>query len=325
MAIDKAKIIVQTKNTLLVVVGSLFLSIASAIFYLPYGIITGGTSGIAIIFKSLCGFDEQISIYVISWLMFLIGLIGLGKKFALKTLASTIVYPLGVTLFTFIYENVDFLKITPFDSNNGVSVGLLLAAMCGGLLTGLGCGITFLGGGSTGGLDIPSILVQKYAKIKLSISSFVLDASIILIGIFIIKDLELCLIGIIAAFLTSFMIDKIFFGGKKCYMAFIISEKFEEINSFVLEAMGRGSTIIDIKGGYSGNNFKMLQVCFDVKEYSIIKNKIESIDPSAFFMIVKANEIRGEGFTIQEELFEKVKIDEWIQKNKNNSEKQDGK
>ncbi len=302
------------KNLLYVIIGSLLLSFACAFFYLPHSIISGGISGIAIILNSLIKtnltwLNEEFYIVILEWLFFILGFLILGKKFAFQTLCSTIVFPIGVYIFGFIYENVSVFQLEPS------TINYLLSALFGGLLTGIGVGITFLGGGSTGGVDIPTLIFYKYLKIKVSISSFVIDTTVIIAGIFVIQKFDLALIGIIAAFVAAIAMDKIFLGGKATCMAYIISEKYEEINKFILNKMERGTTLLDAQGGYSGNKIKVIQVCFNIKEYSILKNAIQNIDEYAFFSVVKAHEITGEGFSNKAE-FDKSLFDTMVTKDK---------
>ncbi len=289
-----------TKNLFLVIIGSLLLSFATSFFYLPYNIVSGGISGLAIVLSNLIKvnisfINEEFYITIFTWAFFILGIFTLGKRFALQTLCATIVYPIGVYLFSFLYSNGSIFHL---DINN--LSHLILAALFGGAITGLGVGLTFLGGGSTGGVDIPTLIIYKLFKIRVGVSSFIIDTLVIIFGIFVIKKFDLALIGILAAFVTAFAMDKIFIGGKASYIAYIVSEKYEEINNFIIEKMERGSTLLLSQGGYSKKNIKVIQVCFDVKEYYILKNAIVEIDPKAFVTIVKAHEIRGMGFSYDE-------------------------
>ena len=320
MAWNKNEIKLQLKNIFLCIVGNLLLSFASAVFYLEYDIISGGIPGLSIIFNSFWNLGENVWVFIFTWGFFIIGIFGLGKKFALKTLCSTIIYPLGVTLFTnlLMFEG-SFLRFENPDTTHYV-----LAAIFGGILTGVGCGLTFIGGGSTGGVDIPALLLQKYAKIRVSYVSFIADAIIILSGLFVIQKFDLGLIGIMGAFITSFMMDRVFFGNKNRFIAYVVSEKYETINSFIIEKMDRGTTLIEVQGGYSKHNIKMIKVCFELREYAILKEALNKLDSKAFISIVKAHEIHGEGFENKIELFENTKLDEWFKKQRKESGNNEG-
>lgn len=301
------------KNLMLVISGSLILAFAGAFFYLPNQIVSGGLSGIAIILNhvikvNVSFLNEEFYIMVLTWLFFVLGVITLGKKFTLQTLCSTIVYPIGIYLFSFVYDNVDLVHLEPTMINN------LIAAIFGGTLTGVGVGLTFLGGGSTGGVDIPTLILYKYFKLRVSISSFLIDTLIIIFGIFVIQKYDLALIGILAAFLAAFAIDKVFIGSKSSYMAYIVSKKYDEINKFILDKMERGTTLFVSQGGYSKIDTKVILVCFDFKEYYVLKQAINQIDKDAFFSVVKAHEINGMGFSPSSEEIEKSQLDKWLKK-----------
>lgn len=287
------------KNLMLVILGSLLLSFAVSFFYLPNSIVSGGISGLAIVLNNIIKVDvafinEEFYIFVLTWFFFIVGIFTLGKRFALQTLCSTIVYPIGVYIFSFLFANAPLFHLEQ------ESINFLLAAFFGGALTGLGVGLTFLGGGSTGGVDIPTLIVYKYFKIKVGTTSFLIDTSIIILGVFVIQKYDLALIGIVAAFIAAFAMDKVFVG-KVSYMAYIVSPKYDEINNYILDKMGRGTTLLISQGGYSKKDVKVIQVCFDVKEYHTLKLAINTIDPHAFVSIVKAHEIRGMGFTYDED------------------------
>ena len=207
---------------------------------------------------------------------------------------------------------------------------MLLAAVFGGIFVGVGCGLTFLGGGSTGGVDIPALIAQKYFKIRVSYVSFGTDFAIIIAGFIVslvkfdssiaegtLSPLVLSLIGIVAAFLQSFMMDKVFLGSKKSYIAYIISSKYEEINEFIIQKMDRGATILNVEGGYSHQGLKMIKVCFDFNEYALLKDTLDKIDPTAFVSVVRAQEIHGLGFENKSELFDDTKLDKLLKKGKN--------
>lgn len=301
----------SVKNILLVVLGTIILSIGTSVFMLPFNLVTGGVSGYAIVISNAVQWipaevlkhipQELISvetiITVLTWGMFFLGLFVLGRGFAIKTLVSTIVYPIGVAVFSnLIRENVmnGFFNLSKYDE----AVGLILATVFSGVLIGLGCALSFLGGGSTGGVDVIAFIICKiFKRLRSSVVIFAVDASAILLGMFVIKDFSISLLGIVSAFIAAYVIDKVFIGGQSAFVAHIITEKPDEINRFVIEKLDRTSTIIDVTGGYSGEKKKMLMVSFTMKEYSELMNIINQTDKEAFMTIHQAHEINGEGWS----------------------------
>ena len=288
-------------NLILVVVGTLILSFGTAVFILPFDLVAGGMSGLAIVIDAIIP-SEIITvdrvIAVLTWLLFFVGLLIFGKAFAAKTFISAILYPMGITL---------FLKLTDPNVLGGVfclqtsqyrELPLILAATVGGALIGVGCAVTFLSGGSTGGTDIIAFVLCKiFKRLKSSTAIFLTDVSIILLGVFLTKDLILSLLGILSAMITAAVIDKIFLGGTSALVAQIVTERAEEINQGVIDLMERSTTIFEATGGYSKRKKQMITVSFSMRQYTLLMDIVHRADPVAFVTVWRAHEIRGEGWT----------------------------
>lgn len=299
--LTRPELLTQIKNCIFIIFGTLVLSFGTAVFILPFNLISGGVSGISIVAKKLIPFEfitTDMIITAITWMLFILGLIVLGKSFAAKTLISTIVYPIGVFLFTRL-ASPDFLNgFFYMKASQYTDVSLILATLMGGTLVGAGCAITFIGGGSTGGIDIIAFTVCKiFKRAKSSVVFFIIDASVVLCGMFVIGDFVLSLLGVFSAFVSALMIEKVFIGSSKSFIAQIITEKHEEINREIIGTVGRGSTVINVIGGFSGEDKKMIMVSFTVNQYAEILNVINKTDKHAFVTIHQAHEINGEGWT----------------------------
>ena len=238
---------------------------------------------------------------VINWILFGIGFLVLGREFAAKTLISTLAYPIALKLADFIVHEsflsgtLDLLldKYVPY-----YSIALIVATLFGGACIGAGCALTFLGGGSTGGVDVIALTVSKYVrKLKSSVAFFLTDATIIVIGIFALNNILISLLGIISAFICASSIDKLFLGESGAFVAHVVSDKYEEINDAVIHKMSRTTTIVDAVGGYSGESKKLVMVSFNMRQYPAFTQIISSIDKNAFVTIHRAHEINGEGWT----------------------------
>lgn len=289
------------KNISLVVIGTLVLSFGTALFILPFDLVCGGVSSIAIILNNLLGVNFislDTLITIITWSLFFIGLIFLGKNFALKTLISTIVYPIGITLFSKLYDPQFMNGIFCIDQSQYSEIAILLAALFGGVLVGAGCALTFLGGGSTGGVDIFAFLICKvFKKLRSSVVIFCIDAITITLGLFVIQDLVVSLLGISSAMISAVAVDKIFLGGSKAFIAQIVSEQHEAINAEIAQKLERTTSIIDIVGGYSGSSKKMLMTSFTMNQYTELLNIVNHHDTKAFITVHQAHEINGEGWS----------------------------
>ena len=288
------------KNIVFIILGTSILAFGTGIFIVPFDLVTGGVSSAAIIINSFLSFEGSIDIYIsiITWLLYGIGVIILGKSFAIKTLISTIVYPI---IFSLSYRLVDSNVLNGFfnlaNNSNYKEISILLASIFGGAFVGAGCAITFLGGGTTGGFDVFAFVICKYfKKVKSSIIIFVIDAILILLGAFVINDLVVSLLGITSAFICAIVIDKIFLGDTKAFIAQIITPKYEEINNEVISRLDRTTTIIDCLGGYSKENKKIVMVSFSVREYRDLISIVSIYDKDAFITIHRAHEINGLGW-----------------------------
>lgn len=289
-------------NILLLIIGNFSLAFGTAAFLVPNNIITGGVSGIAIVLEKVLtpliikGDGSLVDVYVaiLDIILFIIGLIFLGWEFSAKTLFSVCFYPLALSFIMRVMhpENWGFMTF----NNPGEDFTLLLAAISGSVFVGLGCAISYKGGGSTGGVDVITFIVHKYLKIKASITSFFIDAVIILLGLIVFNNFNAMIIGIIGACVCSLMIEKIFVGYSSTYVAEIVSSKWEEINEFILNKMERGSTILYGEGGYTGEEKKIIRVAFDRREYAQIIGYVSKIDPQAFVTVTLTNEVNGQGF-----------------------------
>lgn len=317
-------------NIFLVLIGNFSLAFGTAIFLTKLDIVAGGLSGIGIIIQHYIGSLNIFSgfwatifgtttidlvVFALTWILWGVGFIFLGRDFALKTLASAIIYPLALSLFMRvpcfidIADNICFFGIDSSTAIDAIKANeqfapisnLLLCGLFGGVFIGFGVGLNFLGGGSTGGVDVVIAIINKYTGIKESIISFILDAIVIILGIFLIRkngqfNIVPSLCGILSAFITALVIEFVMNFFSLSYQLDVISEKWELISWYAQEELGRGATIIHAEGGYKGENRVILRIVFDKMQYNRLKNFIARVDPHAFVTITQTSAVYGEGF-----------------------------
>lgn len=299
--IKKDQVKKTIKNTSLVLIGTFILAFATELFLIPSSLVTGGVSGIAVALSYLnFNISTEVVIIIVNWGLFLMGVLFLGFKFSLKTLCSTFTYPLFLLLVKNLVEVFPWLLINNAPSlSTEPAMVTLLSSIIGGFLIGSGCAITFLGGGSTGGVDIITFILCKYIRtLKSSVSIFTIDFIVVATG-FILNpdhDLALCLEGVLSAFLASLVIDKIFAGGSKFFVAYIVTDKYREITDKVRDVLDRSTSIFDIEGGYTHDMKKMVMISYSMREYNQIMGIVASLDKKAFMTIHQAHDINGEGF-----------------------------
>lgn len=282
----------EIKKYISLLMSNFCLAFALIAFVNNAHIMTGGLGGITIIVNSFFPNFDYITSFVItglSWVLFFIGWIFKGKKFALKTLFSTITYPMWIFVLELIFSNVIFL---PEATDTGMK---LLYACLAGTFIGFGLGTAFKVGGSTGGLDIPSVIIAEKFHISIDKVVFIIDAFIIVGGLFAL-DLISVIIGVISNVIYSYVIDKVLIGSKRSLLVQVISSKNDLINDFVQKKLDRGSTFFNVKGGYSGNDHNLLEIAVYRREYAELIEFIHSIDENAFVITLDAKEVFGEGF-----------------------------
>lgn len=286
-------------NNFLIIIGSLLSAIGTAIFLTKSQIISGGLSGIAIIVQYFVGPGFQvvdIVVWSLSAVLWVVGCFTLGKEFSLRTLLSSIMYPLFLTLFLRIEA---FQRIaTEIAGGDAPAIGnLILCGLFSGVFVGAGVATTFLGKGSTGGVDVLVFIFAKKTKIKESMWTFIIDGSIIALSMFIIPSNWIhSLVGIISAFITAMMIEFIYNSNVSSYQADIISDQWEKISRYAQDELGRGVTIIAAVGGYQGDERKILRVVFEKRQFDKLAKYIAEVDPKAFVTYTQTKVVYGEGF-----------------------------
>lgn len=276
------------KHLFLILLGNTIYSLGVAAFLLPNGLITGGTTGLGIAMEHYFGIHIPLFVMIFNVVMFLIGFWILGKQFALTTLVSTFYYP-------FILE---ILQQVPALQN--ITTDKMLATVCSGVLIGVGIGIVIRAGASTGGMDIPPLVLNKKWGIPVSVSLYVFDFSILLVQmLFTVK--EDCVYGILLVLIYTVVLDKTMFVGTKKTEVKIVSDKYEEITKMIQEKLDRGVTLLYAETGYLKKNQKMVVTAISNRELVILKQEVEKIDPKAFIIMGFVNEVRGRGFSLEKE------------------------
>ena len=283
----------EIKKYLWLLVACFFLALAYSGFII-HGNMTGGLGGLTIIIDSFLSEDSPIKsvgaiFTILSWVLFVVGWIFKGGKFALKTLFCTIIYPLLVTLLEWFFNRYNVLSVA---LDTGMQI---LYAILAGVFVGLGLGFAFKVGGSTGGVDIPAVIIAEKFHISIDKVIFVIDAIIIGVGIPVLGLINV-IIGLISNIVYTLVIDRVLVGGKKSIFVQIISKENDKINEFIQTKLDRGSTFFNVQGGYKGDNHKLLEVIVYRREYSQLIDFIHSVDENAFVISLESKEVFGEGF-----------------------------
>ncbi len=276
----------RIKKILMIELGTLIFALSVGLFILPDRILTGGVAGITALLTDFIPISEDILTIILNTFLFILGSILLGKEFFLNTLIYSVSYPFALLFVT---------RLLP-----EYHVDPILASLYGGLMGGVSMGIMFRNGGSSGGTDALALIAEKYLHVKVSDAIMFMDTVTVLAGLYI-YGLNSVLIGLISVLLTSVALDRTMniYGGVEAKRFEIISDKYLEIAEDIHGILERGSTILDVTGGYTGNRKKMLLVIVSDDQYSAVKEIIDKHDPTAFVIISEAKDINGEGFTYE--------------------------
>jgi uncharacterized membrane-anchored protein YitT (DUF2179 family) len=303
--ISKSKILTEIKNIIFVILGCSILAFADAAFLTPGNIISGGVVSVGIICQYyyaqgphwLFGLTDinDVVVTAVQAILWLIGWFTLGKKFSLNTLVASISYPLIYALL-FRLNIGGVLGLDALFDGSGKTAELMLAGIFGGALAGAGVAISYLGNGSTGGFDIVSFIIAKYSEMKQDVSGFLIDSSLILIGMICMRNPIQGLVGILAALSCAIAVQYIYVNADTFVIVDILSDHYEEIQDYIHKDMDHATTIIDTVGGYTGEKRKMIRVVIYQVETSELRTKIAELDPRAFVSFTQAKTINGEGF-----------------------------
>ena len=272
---------------LMIIVGTGLMSLAINSVFDAAGMVTGGFSGIAIIIKAWTknliegGIPLWVTNCVLNLPLFVIAWKVRGFSFIKRAILGEI--SLSV-----------WLAIQPVWNLAGND--LLLSALYGGVIQGVGIGLVFLGGGTTGGTDMMAAIIQKFLK-HYSIAQImqVIDAMVVLVGMYVF-GVHKALYAIIAVYLVTKVSDGLIEGLKFSKAAYIITGKPKEISDMIINDHDRGVTGINARGMYSGQDKLMLFCVVNKKEIIMLKEKVDKIDPDAFVIVTDAREVHGEGF-----------------------------
>lgn len=293
---------INNKNTLInflitgagLVVGSFIMACSTAFFLLPNKLSTGGFSGLSTIVYYLFHIPVGTVMIILNLPLFFIAFFRVGKKFFIKSIVGTIL----LSVF------IDILEKFPAVTNDR-----FLACIYGGIIMGIGTAIILKVDGSTGGSDLLSYVVRSFNdKFRSGDLIIAIDTVIIILSIFIFKEIEIGLYSVIAIYLMGKMIDIVFEGVNFTKVLFIISDKYDEIANIIGNDVQRGSTAIYAKGMHSNKNKMMLFCVGSRKEIIRIKKIATNVDDKAFIVIFNAREAWGQGFKNNEKNFKKVLI-----------------
>ena len=276
------------RTVLALVAGNALYSLTVVLFLIPSGLITGGATGIALAANRLIGLPVSGVLLLVNVVMLVAGWILLGRRFALSTLASTFLSPLTLAIWEELFQ--DYV----------LTDDLILCTIFAGLGIGVSLGIVIRTGGSTGGMDIPPLVLQKYFRIPVAVSMTVFDLAILLAQA-VSSPKEQVLYGIVLVFVYSTVLDKVIMLGEHRTEVKIISTRTDEIRSVILSELDRGVTLLDAEGGYLRQPGQLLLTVISNRQLPRLEKLVHAIDPACFMVVSEVTEVRGRGFSLDKD------------------------
>ena len=271
-------------SLLLVILGNCMYALSVKLFVIPANLMSCGTTGIALVVNHLSGIPLSAFILVFNIVMLCIGWLILGRQFAMTTILSSLFYPIALELLNRILG--DFR----------VTENILLNVLFGGMGLGISLGLVLRAGASTGGMDIPPLILNKFFHIPVSATLWAFDFCILLSQMFF-HPLEDLLYGILLIIVISLALNKIMLLGTSRTEVKIVSEKHELIRQAILSQVDRGVTILHGQGGYGRKETEVILSIVSNYELPKIQRLAREIDPNSFVVISQVTEVWGRGFS----------------------------
>lgn len=286
---DVKKITAVISELLMCVLGAFMYSAAVSLFVTPLKFAAGGVTGLGILINYLVPyistgmfvFAANVPLFLISWKKF-------GFRFIARTVFATALVSVFIDLLASLGEKYGWFF-------NGEEK--LVGAIFGGIIAGAGLGIVFLGGATTGGLDILARLLRlKFPHLSVGRLILICDFVVVLLSGIVYKSIESVLYSIIIVFLSSLAVDYIVAGRSHSKLLFIMTDFYEEVTKDIIALCGRGVSIIPAQGGYTGQNKKLLMCVVRAHEVSRVRKVVAKYDEKPFIIITDSSEVLGQGF-----------------------------
>ena len=275
----------DVKSLVMVVAGNFLYALMVKLFLLPANLAIGGTNGIAMMINHFWDISISGFVLIFNVIMLGVGWLILGKGFALTTLASSFLYPFFLEVCNRIFGDLVLTN------------DLLLCSLFFGGGIGVALGLVIRAGASTGGMDIPPLVLNKLLGIPVSVGLYAFDFCILLTQIFI-RPAENVLYGIVVTLIYTVVLDKMLLLGNSRTELKIVSSKSREICDAILKQVDRGVTLLNGEGGYKGSPTQLVLTVISNRELIKVEKLIHRIDPECFLVVSRVSEVRGRGFSL---------------------------
>ena len=260
--------------------GLTLAALAFNMFLKPNGLVSG-LSGISIITEKEFGFNPSIFILLVNIGLIIISLLTLGFNKTKNSAVGAILYPIMIAGTAPLVDYINLGTVEP-----------IVSTVCGAAIVGLGMGLVFKAGFTTGGTDIIVQILHKYVKISMGTAVLIVNCIICLLTLYTL-GFTCFIYSIISIYIISLITDKVLLGISNSKSIYIITGKEKEVEDFILNNLSHGVTILEGKGAYTGNNQNVIMCIIPTREYFILKEGIKNIDEKAFVLATDAYEVLG--------------------------------
>jgi len=262
------------------IIGMIIAAIAFNVFILPCNVVYG-VSGVGVILKHTFNINPAMTVFIGDVLLLLLSFLVLGVKKTKGSIIGSLIYPLFIQMAAWIPQYVNISMKEP-----------LLLILFGATLSGLGYGLIFKSGYTTGGTDVLNQIVAKYGHTSMGNAMLFTDGLIIFISIFVF-GFSKAMYSIVNLYIVGLITDKMMIGISSSKAFYIITTEEHKIKHFIMDEMGHGVTLLEGNGAFSGNKQKVLMCVIPTREYVVVKEGIHLIDKNAFFVVADAYEVYG--------------------------------
>lgn len=274
----------KVKRYIMLLSGCLIVAFAFNLFFLKYNIVCFGVSGISIVLSKF-GVNPSVFIMIANIFLMIISYFLLGIDDVKNQIVGALIYPVFVEITSIVTDLIDFGNLE-----------MVVIAVIGGILAGIGYGLIYKSGFSTGGTDVIGAIICKYSKISMGVAMMFVNIGIVIIGK-IVFSWEIVMYAILVSYLISIATDKILLGisNSKAFYIVVDKDKDDIVNDFLVSLPGVGSTIIDASGGYSNDKQTLILAVVPTKMYFVIKDGLREIDKNIFYLVCDSYEVSGKG------------------------------
>ena len=284
----------QISSVLIICLGNILNAFSARVFLLPADLVAGGTTGIGLILQRITGIPLSSLVLAFNIIMLVLAYIFLGKKYTLSAILSSFMYPIALEFFNQILG--DYV----------LTDNLILCTLFAGIGIGISLGMIIRTGASTGGVDVPPLILNKYFRFPVSAGLYIIDFFVIL-GQALYQPVDKELYAILYVIIYTLVMNKLIVSGTSRIAVQIISKHSDEIRNFVLTQIDRGATIIpvrseehtsELQGGYLNQQLNMVLTVISNRELVQLEKNVHQIDPESFIIVSQVQEVQGRGFNL---------------------------